>query len=100
MIGSIERRLDKIEAAHMEQSTVLQLEDGTRAILPQAASLWAWLGFTNLAHGEGLTWDGNPIPEAWVHAFARSVPRANEGALTASCREMSRQYLNGEDLTA
>lgn len=100
MIGNLERRLGKIESAYTEQSTVLHLEDGTKAILPEAAYLWVWLGFTNLAHGEGLNWRGKPIPEAWIHAFARSVPQANEGVLIASCRELSRQYLAGEDMTA
>ena len=100
MSGDLARRLDKIEAAHMETATVLRLEDGTRAILPRAAMLWAWLGFMNLAHGEGLSWDGKPIPMKWVRVFARSVPQASEGMLTGSCRELSRRYLNGEDLTA
>ncbi len=69
MSGDLARRLDKVEVVRMETATVLRLEDGTRAILPQAAMLWAYLGFTNLAHEEGLTWDGRPIPLAWVHAL-------------------------------
>jgi hypothetical protein len=93
------KRLDRIEAAYVAQATMLRLEDGTRTILPRGAMIDVFLAFCNLIDEGDLAWAGEPIPVEWIEAFARSVPQPGEGQLTQTCREWSRRYLAGEELT-
>jgi hypothetical protein len=97
--GDIARRLDKIEAAYASRATVLRLEDGMWVFLPLGAMIDVSLAFSTLIHEGELFWRGEASPEEWIEAFARSVPEPGEGTITEACREWSRRYLNGEDLT-
>lgn len=94
------KRLAKIEAARAVTATVLRLRDGTKAFLPRGAVIDVYLGFSTLIHDGELSWRDEKIPDAWIEAYSRSVPEPGEGTMTEACRELSRRYLNGEDLTA
>jgi hypothetical protein len=99
MRGDLGRRLERIEAAYATQATVLRLEDGTTVFLPLGAMIDVFLAFSTLLHEGELSWRGEAIPTEWIEACAHSVPEPGEGQITEACRELSRRYLNGEDLT-
>lgn len=94
------KRLAKIEGAFESHALVLRRDDGGKAILPYLADLDLFFAFMSLMHRGDFSHRGKPIPPAWLHAFAHSIPTAGEGLCMASCRELSRRYLNGEDLSA
>jgi hypothetical protein len=59
-----------------------------------------FFAFMALMHDGDFSHRGKPISPAWLHDFAHSIPTAGEGLCMASCWELSRRYLVGEDLLA
>jgi hypothetical protein len=79
------KRLARIQHRAESESTVLQLEDGRRAILPRAASLKLMLAIGGVDPTE-------PVAE-WIPLFAGSRPQAGEGQMTHFCRYWCRVRL-------
>lgn len=98
-MSNVLKRLEKIEGSFQTHALVLRLKDGRKKYLPVLAMIDTFLGFSTLVHEGSLSWRDKPIPQEWIESFAASVPEPGEGMLVESCRELSRRYLNGEDLS-
>jgi hypothetical protein len=98
-MSNLLKRLERIEAACQDSALVLRLDDGTKAVLPQAADLEVFHGFMMLVNeGTFCTPEGEPIPMEWVQAIARSIPELDERTYMTGTRELCRRYLAGEEL--